>query len=244
MSSDWKTNLKNKVLYNFHKAVYDPDANKFAEEQKMNQETNNTDIQNTSAQNEKSQDDSTEHNTGNISAKRIATLTGNKIKSYLSIFIYPFITLMIAMLVANDMIVYSAPIRIVTFIVICITCWFNVLILPSLTIYYIGKAGYAYYKNNLSELKVRHYIMPTIFAMLPITTTQPESALFRGLMYPFTYPKTQGDADTLELIMKQYFSSLENSFNNFNKYKAQPVFTEVIQKVKTTLDSMHTTNTN
>ena len=145
-----------------------------------------------------------------------------KIKSqfiyFLKLSFLPFVAVMLAMLVTNEMIVYSVPIRLIFFIFTLTVCLLATPISGILAFFYIIKAGYSYYVNNMTD-KPNSNIMPAIFALLPITTTKPTSSLFRALYYPFTYPKTDRCSVKLENKMKFYKESLNESFKDLDKVK-------------------------
>ncbi len=81
--------------------------------------------------------------------------------------------------------------------------------------------------------------MPTIFALLPITTYKPMSSFMGFIMYPFTYPKTEQAAIKLPEIMKQYWEDLQGSFKYLDKIQNLPVFSEDLKKIKADLDNLH-----
>jgi hypothetical protein len=179
------TNLINKVKYNLFKATYDPDANKYAEKQA---EISKTQEDQTITKQADTTDNTNIDDPNKFSASRLLKKTGNQFIKTISIGLFPFLALMLAMIVANEMIVYSVPIRIIFFIFIFIICLFPPVSI-GLGIFYLFKGGYSYYVNNMTDRPKRE-IMPTIYALLPITTTKPVSSLGSFLMYPFTYPKT------------------------------------------------------
>jgi hypothetical protein len=144
---------------------------------------------------------------------------------------------MLAMIVANEMIVYSVPIRIIFFIFVFLLCFFIPFYAIIIAIFYLFKGGYSYYVNNMTN-KPKQRIMPTIFALLPITTYQPTSSLVSLLMYPFTYPKTESGKQELPEIMNDYFEDLKKSFKSFDTVKGLPIFTDNIKAIKESFDKM------
>lgn len=82
-------------------------------------------------------------------------------------------------------------------------------------------------------------IMPTIFALLPITTYKPMSSFSSFFMYPFTYPKTEKAALKLPEVMKGYWESLVESFKDFDKIKNLPLFVEDIKNIQYDLSHLH-----
>jgi hypothetical protein len=81
--------------------------------------------------------------------------------------------------------------------------------------------------------------MPTIFALLPLTTNKPLSSFFSFIMYPFTYPKTEKAAQKLPEIMKNYYNLLVESFNNFDAVKSLPTFAKDLDQIQKGLARMH-----
>lgn len=157
---------------------------------------------------------------------------------FLKISFIPFVAVMLAMLVTNEMIVYSAPIRIIFFIFTLIVCVLATPICYILAFFYIIKGGYSYYVNNMTD-KPNSNIMPAVFALLPITTTKPTSSLFRFLYYPFTYPKTDKCQVKLENKMNFYKESLNESFKNLDKVKDIPIFSKDLEKISAHFNNLH-----
>jgi hypothetical protein len=226
-------NLTNKIKYNVFKATYDPDANQYA--QKQQQVTQTQDIKKEEITS--STDTSTSEDPNKFSVGRLMKKTAKQSMATIMKGLIPFLALMIAMIITNEMIVYSAPIRIIFFIFVFVICLFPP-VTAILGIFYILKGGYSYYVNNMTN-RPKQDIMPTIYALLPITTTKPMSSLSSFLMYPFTYPKTELAAEQLPKTMTQYFEDLKSSFMNFDTYKTLPQFVEGIKKVESDLAKMH-----
>lgn len=228
------TNLKNKIAFNLHKATYDPEANKFVTEQqaKTQEEKSEKQAQTTEEKKEQSGDPNT------FSAKRLASKVKNQTVTILKSIFYPFLALMLAMIVTNEMIIYSVPVRIIFFIFTFFICFFLHYVGILLGIYYLFKGGYSYWLNNMTDMPKKD-IMPTIFALLPITTYKPLSKLGRIFMYPFTYPKTENGAEKLSEIMKNYWQDLQVSFPGIDKVKNMPIFVEGIKKAQDELMHLH-----
>lgn len=233
------TNLKNKVAYKVHSAVYDPKANEFAQQQAQKAEEKKKEQQVTTDNIPKQQNNG---DPNKFSALRLAKTTGSQVKNILSQIFFPFLSLMLAMIVANEMIVYSPPIRLIFFIFTFLVCYFTKFFAVILGIFYILKGGYSYYYNHMTN-KPKKDIMPTIFALLPLTTFKPLSSFVRFFMYPFTYPKTEIGTQKLPEIMKNYYNSLVESFSNFDAVKALPIFSKDIQQIQKDLESMHNIKT-
>lgn len=230
------SNLKNKFLYTVQKAVYDPKANAYAK--KIEEDK----IQKEEKQKEKEEEKKKAETTDNskFSSVRLIKKIGNQTLYYLRLILVPFVALMLAMIVANEFIVYSAPIRIIFFIFTLLLCIFLPFIEIILGMFYLLKGAYSYYVNNMtsSEQTQRRHIMPTIFALLPITTTQPTTTLGQILLYPFSYPKTEISAQKIPELMKEYWNDLVNSFQDYEKYTKA----DTIKKLETNLLNLHEKN--
>ena len=229
------SNLKNKVTYTLHQAVTDPNANEFASSQQESP---------SSAIIEKVEDDSDyfklpstdDPNTFDIN--RMIIKTGNMIIRMIKKGFYPFIALILSMYVTNEMIMYSAPIRLIFFIVTFLICYNFMPFLIILVGYYLCKSGYEYYLNQLSD-GPKTKIMPTIFALLPLTTDIPVSSLGAFFTYPFTYPKNDKDAKQLPIIMNQYMESLKKSFSYLDRVKNLPFIAEGFQRLEVNIEHLH-----
>ena len=225
------SNLTNKLKYNLHKAVYDPNANKFIEEQaKKKKDSTNTTTTDTNA--------STPSDPNKFNTVRLVKKVGNQTLDILKKIFFPFIAVMLAMIVTNELIIYAVPIRIIFFIVTLAICIYSQTSAISLSLYYIFKGSYSYYVNNMTD-RPKKNIMPTIFALLPITTYKPMSSFSSFFMYPFTYPKTEKAALKLPEVMKGYWESLVESFKDFDKIKNLPLFVEDIKNIQYNLSHLH-----
>jgi hypothetical protein len=228
------TNLQNKLTYNILNAVTDPKANEYAKQQqdiadKKKQEEEN-----------KKKEEATEKegDPNKFSTTRLLKKVTSQTSFILRQVFNPFVALMLAMIVANEMIVYSAPIRVIFFIFTFIICLFLPFYTIILAIFYILKGSYSYYVNNMTDRPNRN-IMPTIFALLPITTFKPQSSFGAFFMYPFTYPKTELAEQKLPEIMNDYWLQLISSFKNFDKFKLLSPFSQDIQKAERSLRLIH-----
>ena len=182
----------------------------------------------------------------------IAKTTGIKIGSTLfkygsALFIIMFY-FYLASLVANDMIIYAAPIRAFFFV---FTLFFTVTLFPCaivVALYYLLKKGYDYYNQNLSSATVKPPLgFPMIFAILPLTTYYPTSPFVRFLLWAFMYQKSdkpermEKENVRLKTIMENYRNDLHSSFEYLEKIKTTPPFSnlyEMIEK-KLTIEGMH-----
>ena len=227
-------NLKNKLRYNLHQAVYDPNANQFADERKEQ-------VQKAEEQKKEAAAAATDKETGDpnkFSGSRLAKKIGNQAWGAIQKGFPAFLALMLAMIVTNDLIVYSAPIRIIFFIFTFAICYYAQAAGLLLGFFYLLKGGYSYYYNNMTDRPKRE-IMPTIFALAPITTYKPMSSLAGFFMYPFTYPKTEISAQRLPVIMKQYWGDLQESFKDLDSVKNLPIFADALKQIQKDLASMH-----
>jgi hypothetical protein len=179
-----------------------------------------------------------------------ATLTNikNVVWDYLFKFIVIAFYIGLASLVANDMIIYAAPIRAFFFL---FTLFFTTTIFPCaivVAIYYLLKKGYDYYNQYLSSATVKPPLcFPMIFAILPLTTYYPTSPFVRFFLWIFMYQKSdkpermEKENKRLEIIMSQYWNDLNGSFEYLDKIKDTSPFKEfyeIIEK-KLTIEGMH-----
>ena len=258
MSDDsFLTNLTNKVIYKAHKLAYDPDANEFAKKEgerkkkeseekqtKVKQESNVSRIKdflgiNKTQQSSDASNNITDGDPNSFSFKRLLKRTSLQFTETVQWGILPFVAIIFAMLVANSCIIYSIPIRIIMFIFTLLLCLFFPFYTIVLFVYYTFMGIYSYYMNNLKSNQTKKNYLPVIFALLPISTYNPDSQLLSALMYPFTYPKTEDDKIQLNNIMKEYSEDLEKSFKNYDKYSTVPMFKNAIDIVKKRLSDLH-----
>jgi Ca2+/Na+ antiporter len=228
------TNLVNKVKYKAHKAAYDPNANEFAKKQAEKMEQEKTEKEKTTATN--TTDNSQNDDPNKFSTKRMFKKIGSQTLDALKKGFIPFVSIMLAMIVANEMIVYSVPIRIIFFIFVVLISVFSPIYLIILSIFYLLKGGYSYYVNNMTN-RPKRSIMPTIYALLPVTTYKPSSSFGSFFMYPFTYPKTEQAAIQLPKDMEQYWEDLKASFKYFDTIKTLPIFADDIKQIKENLQN-------
>jgi len=226
------TNLKNKATYHAFNAVTDPDANQFASNQTApllppKQETPPP-----------NDSDATDGDSNTFSASRfVKKIWKQGTKGASSLFV-PVLALILSMYVTNEMIVYSVPIRLIFFIVTFLICYLFTPFLILLTGYYLCKWGYQYYLNELSD-GPKTKILPTIFALLPLSTNLPVTSLGYFFMYPFTYPKNEKDAKQLPIIMNNYMESLKSTFTYFDKVQNLPFIAEGFKKLSDNIEHLH-----
>lgn len=227
------TNLKNKVQYNLHQALYDPEANKFAEEQQKQQQQAAA-----AAEEKKAEATAAEEGDPNtFSYKRAAKNAYSSTIYWIGVLIVPFFALMLGMIVANDLIIYPAGTRILFFIFVNLIVYFAPISGFVIGIFYVLKKCYSIYYNYYN--KGAREIMPYIFALLPLTTTVPTNSIMKVLLYPFTYPKSELAREKLPAIMKQYWGDLETSFPDLNDFKSIPAFAEGLKKIQGDFEELH-----
>lgn len=227
------SNLKNKVTYNLHQAVSDPEANEFASNQpapipsteKVDEDEDYFKLPSTDDPN-------------TFDFNRLIIKIGNHMVRIIKKGFYPCLVIILSMYVANELIVYAYPIRLIFFMVTFWICYHFMPFLILLIGYYLCKTGYEYYLNQLSD-GPKTKIMPTIFALLPLTTDTPISSLGAFFMYPFTYPKNDKDAKKLPIIMNNYAESLKKSFSYFDKVKNLPFVAEGFKKLEEKIEHLH-----
>ncbi len=180
----------------------------------------------------------------------IATLT--KVRDVTLEYVFKFIVVAfyigLASLVANDMIIYAAPIRAFFFL---FTLFFTFTVFPfaiCVALYYLLKRGYDYYNKNLSSAKDKPpQTFPTIFAILPLTTYYPTSPFIRFFLWLFMYQKSDNpirmekENKRLEIIMSQYWNDLNRSFEYIDKIKDTQPFKDLYDNIKEklTIEGMH-----
>ena len=114
-------NLTNKIKYKLFKATYDPDANTYADEKAK--KTKKADEK--EDEKDKIKHDTTVNTTdpNKFSVTRLAKKTISKVFSTLLWGLFIFLPVILAMIVTNELIVYSVPIRIIFFIFIFVICF-------------------------------------------------------------------------------------------------------------------------
>ncbi len=231
-------NLSNKIAYKANKLAYDPNAEKYAKEkeEKKKQLAEQKKEKNTSTDTTDTTDPT------KFSVRRFAKKTSDQFVKVITNLLPPFFALMATMVVTNDMIVYSVPVRIIFFIVTLALCLFAPFYSIIIAFVYLFRALYSFYANSGKPDSQKRDYLPTIFALLPIKLTIPETNLGRFFMYPFTYPKTEEARLKLPKIMETYENDLEKSFNDFDKYKSMPMFSKILSKIHSFLRNMHSTN--
>jgi len=227
------TNLQNKLTFLAYNAATDPNANNFAETTAKEATENKS----TDGSNEK-EPPSTDGDPDSFSLTRFIKKIGSQMVKVSTDGLFPFMALILSMYVSNEMIMYSPIIRLVFFMFTFMICLIFVPFSFLLAGFYVCKAAYSYYVNNLSKGKSKQ-IMPIIFALLPLTTYRPITSIGKFFMYPFTYPKTESDAKQLPIIMNNYLESLKGSFSYYEKVQNLDFFVTEFKNLKEDMDFLH-----
>ena len=233
-------NVRDKIVYKIHTATYDPEAEKFAKEKKEKEEKAKEEKgkQEAFEEAQKSQDGTP---TDSSKKKEEPAKPGIAAKIWrgVTLAFVPLLCLMLSSLVANEMIVYAPPVRILFFLFTFLTCFFLRHVMYLLFFAYVIKGGYSYYINQMSG-GPKQLIWPTRFSLLPITTYVPESLLGRFFLYPFRYPKKEEETETLTAIMADYQNKLNESYPGLEQVKKLPIFVEDLKNVKSYMENLHT----
>lgn len=237
------TKIKNNIAFKINNAINDPDANQYAKEktdkEKEKEEQNKKPQEPVITEKYEDPNPTDDGNPDEISFSRIVKKIWNYIKLIFEKGFFPFIAIILAMYVANEMIVYPAPIRVVFFIFVFVLCFLFKHVTILLGFFYLCKSGYDYYINNMAGGEKRR-IMPRIYALLPVTTYRSESPLTAFFLSPFQYPKSKKDEEELVKVMEEYNNTLTESFAYLDKVKTLPFFVEGLKKISTNFEGMHT----
>jgi hypothetical protein len=127
-----------------------------------------------------------------------------------------FIAFLVASAVANDAIMKPWQIRLLLFLAVLASYYFNPLVYMCIAVYYIILRLYDTYKGELNK-------RPHFFAFLPLRTAkQDDSYWAKTLFYLFTYFK-RGTEDSkygiYETVKPATIKSLEEGFRNYGKWK-------------------------
>lgn len=245
------TKLWNKLYYEADKFVNDPAANQLAEKrdakkvvEHLEADANKPTVTVSAKDNTTTSSNTTdkEGDPNKFDIKRIFGKFFGFTKQTLTYLYVPIFATILSSLVANEMIVYSPPVRILFFLFTFVICLLFQSYLFILLVYYAIKYAYNYYVNNMTDGPKRD-IMPNFFAILPITTYQPTSLLGSFFMFPFTYRNTEEGAKKLSDIMNNYWKELVQSFQGFDQVKRMPIFMKSINEAKHTLEHMHDVKT-
>jgi hypothetical protein len=243
---DFLKRLQNKITYYVYKTVNDDDANEYA---KKKQQT----LKEVKEVKEVKED----YNSAPPSIAALKQTTDNGIDidriltelyDYFLLFcryiLYPLLCIYLSSLVANDLIVYPAGVRIVFFVLILFLCASFVHVTIGMSLFYTARKLYEKYLNRDRDDKPNPPIklMPKIFAMLPISTTTSESSFNNFFMYPFRYLKDQNAEKEnifLQELMKKYTDSLNESFPYYEKVKGDSIFVSRKEELDKEIKEMH-----
>lgn len=247
--SDFLERLKNKITYYVYKTVNDDDANQYADQKKKQEEAKQEEPlksedkeQYTAAPLASATDTFEDTDTLNLSL--IGTQVWNYLVYFFKIGFFPLLSVYLASLIANELIMYPPAIRFVFFVFTLFSCLTNTMIAGGVGIFYGGKKIYEKYVNREREGKPNPpiRIMPRIFGILPLTTYESESSITNFFLYPFRYLKgitNEKDTKLLETIMKEYKNSLDESFPYYEKIKGEAQFVARKKEMDKMIDTMH-----
>jgi len=236
-------NVRDKIMYKIHTATYDPEAEKFAKEQKEKEEKAKEEKGKQEPFEESQKAQKSQDGTPTDSSKKKEEPAkpgiGAKIWRGVTLAFVPLLCLMLSSLVANEMIVYAPPVRILFFLFTFLVCFFLRPMMYLLFFGYLIKGGYSYYINQMSG-GPKQLIWPTRFSLLPITTYVPATPLGKFFLYPFRYPKEETETATLKEIMTDYENKLKESFPGLKQVEKLPIFVENLKNVKSYFENLHT----
>ena len=233
------TNLKNKIAYKIHNAVTDPDAEEYAKARQRSTiegadetgaPTDTSAAVTTGSEGDTSKsEDKRKPPVGDpnaFSIKRIATNIWDNLVTAVTVGFLPMVAIILSVFIANEMIVYSPIIRLAFFVFTFIICYFFTPFLIGLSCYYIGRAGYAYHINNMTDQPKVDGI-PHIFAFLPLmpyTLSSEKSAFKDFFLSPFYYlvptaTDYKEDQTKITSLMNKYYDGLKESFKYYDKVK-------------------------
>ena len=254
--TDFFTKIKNKVAYTIENLINDPAANAFAQEKEKEKEKEKEDTKQ-SKESPQTQgfespitEDSTTDSNENKSPEdetiifrmiRIFKNTGNSILDHAITYGSILLGIIFAMIVANEMIVYAAPVRVIFFIFVIALCAMYTPVNLVLGLLYLYKFVYSKYTESYIEEKDRPKIpiFPKIYALLPVTTFKPESSVLKFLLYLFTYPKSYEESKSLIQQMESYKEMLIESFPYYKTLQSNSTFKPLIEQMDGYLTNMH-----
>ena len=234
--TDVLTKIKNKVAYTVNNFLDDPNAAAYAQQQKEEQSILEEKL---TPQQDKPTD--TDEDTSTFSIVRFLKKIGNKMVEYTKDYTSIVLSVLFASIIANEMIVYSVPIRVIFFFFILMLCMSLTPVFIIFVLYYGYKllySSYVYYYVD-KEKQPTIPIFPTIFAFLPVTVYRPESTLTKILLYLFTYPKTNEEIKILKYKMEEYKNLLHKSFEYYQVLQRDSLFKSLLDKMTESLDTMH-----
>ena len=234
---DFLKRLQNKLTYYIYKTVNDDEANKYAEQKQQPIEIKEDVVEAVTLPTKTTTVDQ-------IDISRILQNVYDKGSQLVSILFYPILSLYLASLVANELIVYPAPIRLIFFILVLVLCNIFAYIAILMVGYYICKKLYEMYLNREQDPpQPRVKLMPKIFAMIPFTTYTSDNGLVNLFLYPFRYLKgdnAEKDFSFLQILMKKYTDSLNESFPYYEVIRTtEEIFTDRKEIFDKTENDMH-----
>jgi hypothetical protein len=236
---DFLKRLQNKLTYYIYKTVNDDEANQYAEQKQPKEQPTEIKEELTAA------DIPIAPTTvDKLDISRIFDNVYNKGSELVSILFYPILSLYLASLVANELIVYPAPIRLIFFILVLVLCNIFVYIPILMTGFYICKKLYEMYLNREQDPPQPPVkLMPKIFAMVPFTTYTSDNGLVNLFLYPFRYLKgnnAEKDLSFLQVLMKKYTDSLNESFPYYEVIRTtEEIFVDRKKNFDKMEDDMH-----
>jgi hypothetical protein len=158
-----------------------------------------------------------------------------------SLILYIVLYILLSSLVANEMIVYPAPMRLAFFIFTMCMCYFSTTVAVVLVFYYIVKASYAYYVYNMEDGRKDELIMPTLFAIIPLFTPEyfeKSNYFIKFFCYPFIFPGTDRTTSRYKEKFEDYTKrialykqDLTDSFPYLKNLKDEPEFKNGLDRI-------------
>jgi flagellar biosynthesis GTPase FlhF len=261
MSDSFLTKLKNKVAYQIHSVVDDPEAKEYAEKKKQEKEKEKEKQEKEKEKEKQEKEKKQEREKQEPSQEtqkepfqegtppsdsvvvRIFEMMIWYTKEAIRAAFYPVLTLLMASLISNEMIVYPSPIRLGFFLFTLFVCMMIKPVIFLLGFYFLCKKGYDYYINELmwQEGMPKEIIMTTLFAFLPLTTNESEGRIKNFFMKPFQYGGqfSQKDGEELAKRMEMYEEDLREAFPYLEKIKNKEPFAPRLEKITTQLKTLH-----
>jgi hypothetical protein len=240
---DFLKRLQNKITYYVYKTVNDDDANEYAKkkQQTLNEVKEVKEDYDSAPPSIAALKQTTDNG---IDIDRILTELYDYFLLFCRYVLYPLLCIYLSSLVANDLIVYPAGVRIVFFVLILFLCASFVHVTIGMSLFYTARKLYEKYLNRDRDDKPNPPIklMPKIFAMLPISTKTSESSFYNFFMYPFRYLKDQNAEKEnvfLQELMKKYTDSLNESFPYYEKVKGDSMFVARKEELDKEIKEMH-----
>jgi hypothetical protein len=155
--------------------------------------------------------------------------------TYLPMIIVPFLGFIVAMIIANEAIVYPAPIRTAFFVFFGFMGFYSTPITIGVFIFYFIKWLYEKYLHICTTDRTEEKIMPTIFAILPLFEYTGQG--FFGKF--FHYPRSAKQFMELKRLMDLHQVRLKESFPYIEVVSKNDVFVEALRKAGEALIQTH-----